>query len=598
MTPDDREKLLRAARRELEASERIRNIGPLELLSSGGWFFELDALRTTPGAVSFPEVTRWAVVVSPRFPWGDLRVYPAAYGGIDLTYPHQRANGPPVEGTSWRRGEVCLERTGFLLARNGTQQALAGDPARLQQIGERLCEWIDAATAGTLLGEGDHFELPDFDPSDDTTIAFAEDEVTQDAWATVGDRCGFVDLAIFGKRTLVARAFLSIGRQVLVAPRWGTAVRQAPAAPQAAWIRLHAMPLVGPYGAPMTWKELASATGDADSFESLRKRVLRNETTEDSVSRLLVGFPVPRRVGEGPSALHWQSIFIRRDRAVRHGFRNCHESRWRQEVAVGDLGPRKKLSWASAENWSTDALAARGRLPEKLCAMPAVLIGAGALGSTLAEWLVRGGLRQLTIIDPERVCAGNLVRHSLLLSDVGAYKAHRLASRLCETGPQTEVVGIQEHFPHRGVADWTSSPPQLLIDTTANDDVIAAMSEVNLPEQTVFLSLSVGRRAARGYAYLARGRSFPADDFRNCIEPELAQDRVDFPDAEDAVWPTVGCWHPIFPARGDRVAKHAMDAIEELAQFVEDASSSRGLAVLAEREPFAASGQRGCSCGE
>jgi hypothetical protein len=59
-----------------------------------------------------------------------------------------------------------------------------------------------------------------------------------------------------------------------------------------------------------------------------------------------------------------------------------------------------------------------------------VLIGAGALGSQVAENLTRGGAVPLAIIDEDRIFPHNLARHALTTDSVGFPKATRMASFL------------------------------------------------------------------------------------------------------------------------------------------------------------------------
>jgi hypothetical protein len=58
------------------------------------------------------------------------------------------------------------------------------------------------------------------------------------------------------------------------------------------------------------------------------------------------------------------------------------------------------------------------------------ICGAGALGANLAETLARMGLRQLRVIDRDRVEARNLATQPWQMQDVGAAKAKLLATLL------------------------------------------------------------------------------------------------------------------------------------------------------------------------
>ena len=62
------------------------------------------------------------------------------------------------------------------------------------------------------------------------------------------------------------------------------------------------------------------------------------------------------------------------------------------------------------------------------------MIGAGGLGSHIASGLVRQGIKELTIIDHDVVEPANLTRQLFDRSDIGKFKAVRLAKHLADQG--------------------------------------------------------------------------------------------------------------------------------------------------------------------
>ncbi|MBT9293090.1 ThiF family adenylyltransferase [Prosthecodimorpha staleyi] len=67
---------------------------------------------------------------------------------------------------------------------------------------------------------------------------------------------------------------------------------------------------------------------------------------------------------------------------------------------------------------------------DRVDARKAMLVGAGALGSHLAEFLARQGRFRWTIVDDDRLLPHNLARHTLQAIDIGRPKAQALAARL------------------------------------------------------------------------------------------------------------------------------------------------------------------------
>ncbi|WP_102959319.1 ThiF family adenylyltransferase [Mangrovicella endophytica] len=78
------------------------------------------------------------------------------------------------------------------------------------------------------------------------------------------------------------------------------------------------------------------------------------------------------------------------------------------------------------------------------------MIGAGSLGSSLAEVLVREGLYRWTIIDDDALLPHNVSRHTLTREDFGQPKVSRLAKRLSSIRIDAEPEPIQENVLHLG----------------------------------------------------------------------------------------------------------------------------------------------------
>ncbi len=80
----------------------------------------------------------------------------------------------------------------------------------------------------------------------------------------------------------------------------------------------------------------------------------------------------------------------------------------------------------------------------------AVVIGAGSVGSRIAEDLARSGVQRLTLVDPDVVTLPNLARSVYAQSDVGAPKVEALQARLKSINPAVSVTA--HHAPISGRA--------------------------------------------------------------------------------------------------------------------------------------------------
>lgn len=74
------------------------------------------------------------------------------------------------------------------------------------------------------------------------------------------------------------------------------------------------------------------------------------------------------------------------------------------------------------------------------------VVGAGSVGSKIAESLVRSGLRNLLIVDGDILIPGNLERHTLDWRDIGYLKASVLKRRLLHISPSANIRIIAQNL--------------------------------------------------------------------------------------------------------------------------------------------------------
>lgn len=118
-----------------------------------------------------------------------------------------------------------------------------------------------------------------------------------------------------------------------------------------------------------------------------------------------------------------------------------------------------------------------GRLPEQYTALSTKkvgLIGCGSLGSKIATSLARSGVGNFVLVDDDIMKPGNLVRHDLDATSLGAHKADALAARLKAVSPhinvsaRTVVLGGQESSGTTASVLDELATCDLLIDATAD----------------------------------------------------------------------------------------------------------------------------------
>lgn len=86
-------------------------------------------------------------------------------------------------------------------------------------------------------------------------------------------------------------------------------------------------------------------------------------------------------------------------------------------------------------------------LMEKIAEKRIILFGVGGVGSWCAESLIRSGVRQLSIVDSDRVCPSNLNRQLMATqSNIGRMKVEALKERLLDINPQAEIKAFEQIY--------------------------------------------------------------------------------------------------------------------------------------------------------
>jgi hypothetical protein len=280
--------------------------------------------------------------------------------------------------------------------------------------------------------------------------------------------------------------------------------------------------------------------------------------------------------------VHWLAIELpplAAGTTFAQGFRKG-EKGYRQRDAGGLLRGDQRLRWVSTECWDKDELSGRGRLGGGLRGKRIALLGAGALGSAMGELLVRGGVDDLTIFDGDAFEAGNLVRHTLGLGQVGAKKAEALARRLDEAAPSATLHGVGQVFPDPQV-DCDSM--DIILDATGDEDVLDHLERYPWKHDRWFASFWVGMHARRVYCFSSWGRCFPAARCRQLFEPRREREGGEY-SGEEPPRPGIGCWHPVFPARADDIWLAAAILVKYLDRILASGAAGPTLAVFEQSE--------------
>lgn len=396
----------------------------------------------------------------------------------------------------------------------------------------------------------------------------------------------YSELATIPQTTLVQQ-FLTSGNRVLMEAAWSRTYRVGrPTSKRGVWLRLPHLPVVEPWQAPTTWGELEGACARVGINLLPLLQQASHLVRNDKQNLGLLGFPLPKTTGQEPVQMHWQGFVFPRLTSKgehRNGFRPLAKNQWwldRQRA----LSPTSSIEWLKSANWSAEEISARGRLTQDVRAASIAVIGVGALGSAVAELLARAGVADLLLIDGDTLEVGNLVRHTLTMSDLGKKKAEALSVRLVGVSPNIEVGFMAREFPLQAEHDVERlGRVAVIVDTTGSDEVVSALAAQQWPEPKLVISASLSLGAKRAYIFSSHGKRFPAAEFHRHVDPLLERDAEEWKSA-GLPWEGVGCWHPVFPARLDDIWLMASATIKEIEAVVSTPPAGHQFSIIEQVE--------------
>jgi hypothetical protein len=479
--------------------------------------------------VELSKATSWYILAAPEYPFGAIQIHPAKDGGIAETYPHQNFNGSRSGDLPWRPGDLCLVPRERALGRLSRFPDPLDSDGRLKWHVERALQWLQDARSGRLAVAGDPFEAPHFPIGTTRSLlmAFDEDQRSFAEWNSRTDSVGLVRFVELRRNpgTLVATEFLSGDGSPICRPSWGSGIDGEQKL--GIWVRLPKVPVLGVWQAPSTWSELGLALeGQGLDFEKSCREQWQN-LRDGTEHLLLVGFPIPRRIGELDCQMRWQAASLP---ALSHGNQVLDGFRANEVgyVARDRLRLRKGgdlVGWIPSQNWSVAEAASRGQFGREFCEMNVFVIGAGAMGSMISELLIRGGLRTLGISDGELMERGNLVRHTLTMNELRRSKAGQLARRLNALNPFARTVAHDDIISSEGdkaKSGWMSA--DIILDCTGDDRTLHYLAREATAHPATFISVSVGYGGRRLFLFAARSTRFPESAFHEEIRPWLDQE--------------------------------------------------------------------------
>ncbi|AXV36811.1 MAG: hypothetical protein CIT01_00655 [Methanobacterium sp. BRmetb2] len=553
------------------------------------WYIEIEITSDISGNI--PTKSTWYVIAEKSYPKGIVKIYPAK-NNFNLTFEHQSNNGLE-ENNLWRKGSLCLESPLKCLGKHDFDSEPLTAEDRLLWNVKRAIDWINAANKNELTKDDYYFELPQFNESL-TYFAFSEDEKSFNDWKKIKNTFGIAELDLYKSKPPVyfIKKFKNENNKTIRKVRWGKYLSQEFEKPNVAlWVMLKKTPVINRWQAPNLFGELFDACRKQNiDLRSIVKWLAHN-IRDGKHHLLLLGFPIPTTIGGENTIIHWQALKlpilspsnlkelnpydhtarkkIKKSKPKHNakGVRAHEKALWNLDRTI--LTSKKKIEWLKSQNWNKQEIHNRGQLSEDLTSMNILIIGAGTIGSSIAELLVRSGISNLSIIDADTLKIGNLSRHSLGLTQIGKTKSNEISLYLNQINPNTTVEVIDNNFEFSVAFSKNIENFDMIIDCTGEDIVLEDLEKFKFQNNKIFISIFIGFAAKRLYMYLQIGNKFKTDDFCKKTLFWQEKERKEFSSYKLPREGT-GCWSSVFPARYDDILLASSTAIKIIEDFIKN----------------------------
>lgn len=536
----------------------------------------------------FPQISQWYVVVDSEYPQGKVKVYPDVEKSITVTLYHQSNNSKIERNGLWRKGSLCLEVNTV----SNSQFEPHGIDERLLYHVERAICWLELSAKGKLVTENEPFEFPEFLTNSllKMKFAFSEDIVSFMQWESVESQYGIAELDVYKDKPFVyyVKTFKSLNNNIQHYTDWGSFLSKTIISPPiiAPWILLKQIPVVNEWQAPGTFGELVLACKNQNiDIMSILKSVF-GKIRDGKRHLLLVGFPIAKTFGGEPEIISWKALYlpiISYGEKTAKGFRNNLTGWWiRDKLQI--FNSNLKLDWVVSENWNQYEISQRGEMNDLLIRKRVLFIGAGCIGASIAEILVRAGVYNISIADLDIFEVGNLSRHTLTLNNIGELKEVSLCNYLNSLNPhaRVEVINATLSKDNSFKTNIDLDKYDIIIDCTGENSVLNIFQSAVFKKQHIIASISVGLGAKRLYIALMNSNTFNFNTFLSFISPYLKEERNLYDDYE-LPRNGIGCWHPTFPGRSDDIWLAATTSVKVIENYILS-KSQKALSLIYEQK--------------
>lgn len=261
-------------------------------------------------------------------------------------------------------------------------------------------------------------------------------------------------------------------------------------------------------------------------------QLLYNWEQKDTTIPIIIGYKIP--TGE----IHWELIIVRQNDLPIYGQKNS-QKKW---MTVVD--EEREIVWGKTYNISYEYFFGRGKMNKQITEGKVLIVGLGAIGSTVSNILVRGGCKNIHLVDYDVKLPENICRSEYNLNPLICTKTDDLRELLYSISPYVKIPASELEFKLL----FQNSPEQIkefeeslnsydfIFDCTTDNDLLYILSNLNL--QHNFLSFSITNKATHLVCASDGNRyRFSQTQFNDILKSDI-----------DDLYEPTGCWSPTFKA--------------------------------------------------
>jgi hypothetical protein len=462
----------------------------------------------------------FTVIISNDFPLGKIYIYCTNVEG----YLHQMPSG--------------------LLCLNSPPAKKICDRIELEI--ERLEEWIDKYFIKEI--EDEQFEYYLFKGQNDIPVIFEESTDKPQLKGSYGQfKCSVLnERSLQDKSTKTILALDLGGRKC----KWSNSFLKTITKQHIGlWVFIDAPPIHGKRVRIEYWKDLLVVLSNKQTeYIYNQAKTLKGQSIYPGGFLLMLGYKIPSPTG---SEITWDTIGI-----LFKDFPYSAEKVKNGEYKAKDKG--NKIPWCNSYNASYNRMFGRGKLCPDLTDKKILILGTGAIGSSLLLSLVRGGCKQVDINDGDVLEPGNVCRGEFAFSDSFNQKTSSLLTEALKISPHVEIQAGSKVAP---ITKDNKIYPTIksnlmtydyIFDCSTDKYLSIMLDEMEL--RGTIVNFSISNEA--NHLVLVSGNG-NVHTIKNMIYSKL-------PDDNEPFYVATGCWHPTFKASFSDISVLLHYAINEL----------------------------------